>query len=216
MSRALSRSTGKIYMCLEMQDSPVYNLVSSGEEGDVTCDDLFRTKSPSEERWLAREKPTEEELSWNRSLRVSGAISDAVRSARRPVLFTVTSTAFMYSSVYWYAWWPPTADESLGRDVLKTFLLTRTAQRYRRDDDLSIHHALTKAFIQVLSSPPQPDTTTTTTEYQESVALLRHYFGTLDLGQVRHVYFYEDAEHFSHSVYSETLDDNLPVYHWQM
>jgi hypothetical protein len=175
-------------------------------------------------RWVKRECLTDEDLSWNRCMRLSGAIYDAVRYKRKPVLFHVESHSQLSQCCH-YAWWPPADEEPLAVDVLKTMLVTRLSPRYRvksnpnhaaaddDDDGLQRHRALINAFIQVLCSPPDTPELVDT-EYANSVALLRFYFETVELGQLRQVYFYDDEPHIDGAVYAEDLDYNLPVFHW--
>ena len=175
------------------------------------------------DRWVRRECLTDEDLSWNRCMRLAGAIYDAVRNKRKPVLFHVEAHLQSSHQCGHYAWWPPVDDEPLGVDVLKTMLVTRLSPRYRDksnpsnadedDDGLHMHRALVSAFIQVLCSPPgTPELVDT--EYANSVALMRFYFETTQLGQLKPVYFYDDEPHINEAVYAEDLDYNLPVFHW--
>lgn len=205
-----------------------------------------------QQRWLSLQNVTEQEISWQRGLRFDGAVSDATQYGRRPVLFAVQSMydkdhrgsgdykdckdcKDVHGTTRYYAWWPPHDNVSLGRDVLKTFYLTRTSLRYfvqsvnhssNNNSNNSKttapqprqHRQLVNAFLHILCPTYAP--LSLITQYKQSVRndslrLLREYFGTIDLGRLRHVYHYADEEHCDESVCADELDDALPLFLWE-
>lgn len=184
--------------------------------------------APRHDRWIGRQQVTEQEISWQRGLRIDNAVSDATQHQRRPVLFAIVS--HNDGTTRYYAWSPPPNNVPLGRDILKTFYLTRTSPRYltcgaqgggvNNTNPLAPHQhrQLVDAFLQVLC--PRYSSLVHVTQYKQSVrndslALLREYFEATELGQLRHCYHYEDEAHCDESVCVDALDDALPLFLWE-
>jgi hypothetical protein len=181
--------------------------------------------------WLDKERVSEEDISWNRSVRIDSAVSGAMQSQRQPVLFAVKSMGQSSNNIVepvrYYAWWPPSV--RLGRDVLKTLYLMRACPRYHQESvdertDTVVttpqqHRNIVFALLCVLCPRYSLDKVR---KHRGSVRndaffLLKQYFGTAThLGRLSHVYWYEDEEHGNDSICADSLDDTLALFQWEI
>lgn len=183
---------------------------SSSSSASAASKTTKASSPPVLERWIDKQQPTEEEISWSWRGRMHSAIYDALKSQSKPIMFVVTSQ--FTSHIYWYVWYPP-KNEALAADVLKTLILTRTSARYSKDNHRQ-HRKLVCALIQVLASEMDYDANSHNKNDNESYELLKYYFNRIDLGRINHLYFYDADDHFDSSVYAESLDNNLAMYNW--
>jgi len=233
--------TDNVLIVIEDEDE---ESTSDGEEETMEPDNeeeedlptLLLLQRPGDERWIQRQRLSEQEMPWNHHIRMSSAVSDALLSNSTPILFELhrsvkTTTCRQCPRTLYCAWWPSMQHEALGRDVLKTLWVTLDCvERYWGGDGDNVsslqpllHRSLIRALVQVTAhATPLGGAMEFDGDREEAESLLREYFGPdlspgcPELGRLRHVYFYEHEKHWGDSsVYIGALDIKLATFHWQ-